>query len=163
MIKPKIETKEIGGEKKLDSLKKLLHTYGNSYVTVGFHEDAGQYKDGTSVVKVAMFNEFGTESSPSRPFFSRALEQNKAQIDRWVEGMMDDCINKGTPPQVAFDRLGFKVKTIIQNQISSNMPPPNAPSTKDQKKRDGVPPVTLIHTGLMLRSVAWKTTVVITA
>jgi hypothetical protein len=127
-----------------------------SYVSVGFHGGAGNYEDGTDVVEVALWNEFGTRTSPERSFIRSAIDANLDKINKWREEGLNNMLTKGWTMEKALDMLGFRLQTLIQNKIKSNVPPPNADSTVAQKKRDGVAPNTLIHTELMLRSVTYR-------
>jgi hypothetical protein len=167
MIKPKAETKVVKDDSKKirDAMKKL----NGSYVTIGFHQDAGQYEDGTSVVSVALWNEFGTQHSPERSFFRSAINDNQTKINEWREEAIRNITEKGWTVKKALEMIGFRIQVLIQNKIKSNVPPPNAPSTIQAKQRAGVSPKsgfkkgfegrtgTLINTGLMLRSVTFRT------
>lgn len=166
IIKPKITTTV-----KKDESKKLLaiiqQTKG-AYVTVGVHEDAGKYPEGPSVVEVALWNEFGTRTAPERSFFRSALDENEGKINEWREEAISNMLTKGWTVKQALEMMGFRLQTLIQNKIKSNVPPPNAPSTIIAKTRSGVLPKsglaggregqtsTLIDSGLMLRSITYK-------
>jgi hypothetical protein len=155
MIRPRVKV-EVRNSKVMDRLLKELPALKKAYVTVGFHEDAGEYEDGTSVVEVALWNEFGTKTSPSRPFIRAAVDENIEKINKWREEALVDIIEKEMPVAKALESIGFKVQALIQDKIKSNVPPPNAESVRRQKQREGVPQSTLINTGLMLRSVSYR-------
>lgn len=156
MIRPKIQV-EVRNSALMDRLLKELPRLKGAFITVGFHEGAGEYEGGgPSVVEVALWNEFGTHAVPQRSFIRSALEEGIDQINRWREQALVDIVERGVPVQKALESLGFKIQVLIQNKIKSNVPPPNAESTREQKRREGVPNRTLIDTDLMLRSVTYR-------
>lgn len=158
MIRPRIRFEEKNDEVMKRLLREMPKLRG-SYVSIGFHEGAGEYDDGTSVVEVALWNEFGTKDTPQRSFIRSTLEEHSDQINRWREEAMVAIVEKGVSTEKALESLGFKLQVLIQNKIKSNVPPPNAESTREHKKREGVPQRTLIETGLMLRSVSYRVVV----
>lgn len=173
MIKSKATTTET---KKLPiDLEKTMKEIQQGYVLVGVHEDAGQYtnEDGTRgpmVAEVAMWNEFGTRTSPERSFMRSATDENMPRINAWREELLSDIFTGKKTVSKALAALGFRIQTLIQNKIKSNVPPPNAPSTVAHKQGAGTLPKggsakemiagsktgTLIDSGLMLRSITFK-------
>lgn len=149
-------------------IKELLKKASGAYVTIGIHEDAGAYPGGQSVVSVALWNEFGTSTSPQRSFFRSAIDENETLINTWREEAIDKMLNQGWTVEKALTMIGFRIQVLIQNKIKSNIPPPNKPSTVKAKQASGVSPKsgfkagfegrtgTLINSGLMLRSVTFK-------
>ncbi len=157
----KIETKvEDVSSPELQKIEKELDKLDKSYVTVGIHEDAGEYESGESVVQVALWNEFGNEVIPERSFFRSAIDQNTEKINSWREEAIQNVLFNGWTAEKALEMMGFRIQLLIQNKIQSHPPPPNAPSVKEAKLKDGVAPNTLIWTGLMLRSVTYKVVIV---
>lgn len=155
MIISKVSTSDSGSAE----FKKLIETLGrykNSYVTIGIHEDAGEYPGEASVAEVALWNEFGTRFTPERSFLRSALDDNNAKINSWREEAIENILDKGWTVEKALEMMGLRIQLLIQNKIKSDVPPPNAPSTVAMKKKDGVAPRTLIWSGLMLRSVTYK-------
>ena len=166
LIHSKIQTKVVKDD--TPKLKAALKKANGSYVTIGIHEDAGEYEDGTSVVSVALWNEFGTQNIPERSFFRSTLEENESKINAWREEAIKNITEKNWPASKALEMIGLRVQILIQNKIKSNVPPPNAPSTIKAKQASGVAPKsgfkkgfegrtgTLINSGLMLRSVTYR-------
>lgn len=155
MIKSEIKTEDYVSP----TLKAFLNNIKGaktSYVTIGIHNDAGEYEDGTEVYQVALFNEFGTQTAPERSFMRSAIDENDALINQWREEMVDNILNKDWSIEKALNAIGFRIQQLIQNKIKSNVPPPNEQSTKNQKEREGYADRTLIASGLMLRSVGYK-------
>lgn len=150
----KPETK-VRGQEKVDRLLAEVHHLKTAYVTIGIHKDAGKYEDGTDVVEVALWNEFGTRNIPERSFFRSTMDENVSKINAWREAAVDKILRGGSVEEALRD-IGFKIMVLIQNKIKSNVPPPLAPSTVRAKEEKGRPPVTLIDSGLMLRSVSFR-------
>jgi len=77
-----------------DSLMKKLQAIAESmdagHVDVGFMSEA-KYPDGTGVAQVAFWNEFGTATSPPRPFFRGMIARDSGN---WPEVMARQA--KGT-------------------------------------------------------------------
>lgn len=146
------DTKDPKWDKALKELKKA----NGSYVTVGIHEGAGSYSDGEDVVNVALWNEFGTDTIPERSFFRSAIDGNEDKINAWREEALVNIIENGWTSEKALEMIGFRIQVLVQNKIQSDVPPPNAKSTTDEKVRKGVAPRTLLDTRLMLRSVTYK-------
>lgn len=159
MIKPSVKITEKKSTHK--TLKEVLKKANGSYVTIGIHDDAGKYSKGKNppdVVQVALWNEFGVpkKNIPARSFLRSAIDDNESKINAWRDEAIEGMMTKGWTVSKALDFLGFLIQQLVQNKIKSNVPPPNKKSTADQKQREGVAQTTLINTGLMLRSVAYK-------
>lgn len=154
MIKPRVSTTT--KDDKVAAIKKMMAKQKGAYVSIGFHEDAGTYPDGQSVVEVALWNEFGTETSPARSFIRSVMDENEQKLNLWREEMIDNVVAKGWTVEKALEAIGFRIQVLIQNKIKSNVPPPLADSTAKAKSAKGRPAVTLIDTALMLRSVTFK-------
>lgn len=157
-------------------MAKRLEKLRRSYVTVGVHEDAGKYTGGKnppSVVEVALWNEFGTSTTPERSFIRSAIDGNEATINRWIASVVDKVAFDEMSVREALEWLGFQTQVLIQNKIKSNVPPPNAASTQRHKAQEGKLPKkfkgasvgkdvsllkshTLIDTELLLRSITYK-------
>lgn len=129
-----------------------------SYVLIGVNEGAGSYSGPNPplVAQVALWNEFGTSSIPERSFLRSAMNDNAALIEKWRMEMIENLVFKNWTMQKALEAMGFRIQTLIQNKIKSDIPPPNAPSVKAAKAREGVADQTLINTGLLLRSITYK-------
>lgn len=117
-------------------------------VRVGFQGDEGAYEDGTSVVEVAAYNEFGTSDTPARPFMKQAFEKSETKL-RNQGKVAGSALANGESAEVVLNKLGVLGKGIVQDEISSGDFAPNAPSTI-AKKGSSTP---LIDTGHMRQSV----------
>lgn len=130
--------------KRLKNLKVKAGVLGATYV------DTGQ-----SVADVAMWNEYGTSTSPARPFLRTTLVNNS---DEWADGFRKMSLafiqGKGDLETIA-DKMGVAMQTGILETIDSNMPPPNSVATVRQKVERGMTPRTLIDSGVMRDSISY--------
>lgn len=142
-------------------LKKIMQSFEDPPdIAIGFpagKTTSVQYPDGTPVIDVAVYNNYGTFNEdgtvhiPPRPFLDvggiRASEETKqmriALMRKIREGQID--------MEHAADMIGAKAAAIMKRTIRDFDDPPNAPSTIAQKKSDNP----LIDTGLMMQSVTW--------
>ncbi len=158
MIFNKIHT-VVTGQAKVDKFLKLIKGARESYVTIGLHEGAGAYTEGPnppSVVEVGFWNEFGTRNSPERSWLRSAIDENEATINGWRDEVIGNVFEGKMDLEQALHAMGFRIMTLVQNKIKSNVPPPNEPLYAAQKKADGLADTTLIRSGLMLRSVTYQ-------
>lgn len=152
MISVKTESKW-KGQDKYDAFLKNMKGIKGSFVTIGFHDGAGSYADGTSVIQVALWNEFGTETIPERSFIRSTVYGHESQINSWREELISQIMEGKCTVRHALETIGFRLRELMKNKIGSNVPPPNSESTTEHKRREGVAPRTLVETGLMQRSV----------
>lgn len=144
-------------------IQREMRRLNRSFVTAGVHRSAGSYPgERTTVAMVAAFNEFGTSRIPSRPFIRNAVDTNRAKLNA-MSLLEFRAISGGRrTAKQALDRIGFSLMSMIQTSIqrSPTWAVPNAPSTARRKRRGGAlrGPTPLINTGLMLRSITFKTT-----
>ena len=121
-------------------------------IHVGFKRGVGVYEDGTDVVDVAMYNEYGTSRIPSRPFMRQSFEQHKTEYILECERIYTKMI-KGQKIQGDIKKFGYKVKDDIYREINLGAFVPNAPSTI-HKKGFNKP---LYETGLLGKSIVYET------
>lgn len=156
MIRARVSFKIKGDDahKKLIARVKELK---RSFVTVGVHDGAGEYAGrDVSVIQVALWNEFGTETIPSRPFIRSVVYGKENLINQWRVELLGKVIDGSMTTAKALEAIGFRIRELIKRQINSNMPPPNAPSTARRKRAKGVPVRTLVETTLLLRSIEYR-------
>lgn len=109
-------------------------------------------KADADVVSIAIWNHFGTSRGiPPRPFITVAMYKGRGAIRVNLRKVAYNVTVNGKPMTPELQKLGVYGAGLIQDQISSNMPPPNAPSTVRQKGSTG----TLIDTGRMRQSITW--------
>lgn len=105
------------------------------------------------VVQIAVWNHFGTSRGiPPRPFITIAMYKGRAEIRANLRRVAYQVTVNAKPLTPELQKLGAYGAGKIQDQIASNMPPPNAPSTVAQKGSSG----TLIDTGRMRQSITWE-------
>ena len=135
MIKIKLDNKDFAIKK--DEI--LKWTQGNE-MEVGFFESA-TYPGGEFVASVAIYNEFGTQNIPPRPFFRSALDKNEA---RYWNFLASEFV-KNEPAKKSLTKLGELVRGDVIKSITQFSEPPNAPSTIKAKGSSNP----LIDTGVM--------------
>ncbi|WP_406858497.1 hypothetical protein ABEG18_13060 [Alsobacter sp. KACC 23698] len=148
-IRASIKVQRPGDAKaKLETIAKGLR--GPSKVKVGF--PAG--KAPGDLISIAYWNHFGTSRGiPPRPFITTAMFKGRGELRSFITAEAKKIVFAGnpTPMRYALQNLGMKGQDMVQMQILSNMPPPNAPSTVQQKGSSR----TLVDTGRLVGSVTW--------
>ena len=136
----------------------------NSYVTIGVHDDAGNYPTGVPVPAVAAWNEFGTNTIPSRPFLRSAIDVNRRTLQIMHLNFISRLIEGKTTVRQGLESVGFVIQSMIQARIekSNQWAEPNAPSTAASKASGGgIRGATpLIKTKLLFRSIGYKVNLV---
>lgn len=138
------------GEKfyaEIEKLKKLQ-------VRVGFQQGTAQEEDGTDICDVAMWNELGTSSTPSRPFLAMSVDDNADKINAFLKAQLKLLAQGRTTAEGILKAIGVFQKGLIQEKIKSGDFEPNAPSTIAKKGSDKP----LIDTGTMRQSVNFAVT-----
>lgn len=103
-----------------------------------------RYKNGTPVLEVAFYNEFGTETIPSRPAIRTGGKKAGAQLKEAYRLLVkrtnrEDKLLKG------LNLIGLKAAAIVKREITEWKDPPNAPATIARKHGVDNP---LVDTGL---------------
>ena len=122
-------------------------------VTVGIHSDAGSYPDGKTVAAIGAWNEFGTETIPERPFLRSTFAEKKSDYERIMRKVVQRALQGKETAAVGIEKLGRVADGDVKAKIVAIRTPPNAESTKAQKKGVDNP---LIDTGQLLNSVRYK-------
>jgi len=119
-------------------------------VKAGILKDAGKEPNGTSLVDVAIYNEFGTSRIPSRPFLRIATDRNKTTWQNEAERIVDKVFARYNPN---FSILGRTMVENIRDVIGNkSLLAPNAPATIRKKGHDKP----LIDKGKLKSSVAYE-------
>ena len=132
------------GEKVLAEFNKLFELEAH----VGFQRGVKPYKDGTDLVDIAAFNEFGTSGTPARPFMKQSWENHTNELKDFSRNANAIIVKGGTAETVAKKAGAFGVRLVREEIVDGNFKP-NAPSTI-RKKKSATP---LIDTGHMRQSV----------
>ena len=98
---------------------------------------------------IAMFNELGTSTSPSRPFMRQSVDKNAEKINRFMKSQLQRIKNGQATAEDVMKAIGTFQKGLVQKEIRDGEFEPNAPSTIS-KKGSSKP---LIDTGHMRQSV----------
>ncbi len=119
-------------------------------VFVGFQ--AGQVADdrGVDMAQIAMFNELGTSTAPSRPFLRMSVDENEDKIISTC-GRELESLKSGGTAETILRRVGALGVRLVQEKIGSGSFEPNAESTIRKKGSDKP----LIDTGRMRQSVKY--------
>ena len=142
-----VEDKDLGYSMIVSGLQAL-----DGSVSVGVFSDSGSEPDGTSLIDVAIWNEYGTSRIPQRPFMRIAADKN---ADKWADaaqklsGMVaDGSIGASHAKNI----IGVQAVGDIQEVIGSNALQANAPATI-MRKGSAAP---LIDTGRLRQSIKFK-------
>lgn len=152
----------VGGKKFIEELKKIAKKA--DMLEVGFFP-VSKYDNGLPVAQVVYWQEYGTYNIPTRPFFRTSIQNNSLaygiSFGMFLKEYKYDI-------DLAFERLGDKVKRDIQDSIHFWSTPPNAEITVNggwmkNKKSGKVFKVDgkgfndpLIWNGTLEDSVRWK-------
>ena len=127
---------------------KALQDLDGLEVAVGFQAGQGTYEDGTDLVEVVAYNEFGTSTIPPRPFMKQSFENHPDKLGEIREQIIKRLLS-GASAEQAMNEAGVFLKGLMQEEIVTGEFVPNAPSTI--KKKGSATP--LIDTGQMRQSV----------
>lgn len=97
-------------------------------VRCGWFSDM-KYDDGVSVAQVAYWNEYGTYSSPARPFMRPMLHKNNRNILAKLKHEYSMALRNGQNTLNVLSIIGEDVVSKIQAQILATYSPANAPIT----------------------------------
>ena len=139
--------------------------------------EAGEKPSPPSVLQVATWNEYGTDTAPPRPFMRQAITRHKQVLSATMAKVVKGYANKREKNRDAmFVRIGVMLRGAIQETIRHGEFPDNADLTKmikgsrprktfleavkalRAKDPEPVPQGTrpLIDTGQMRQSVRWR-------
>ena len=107
---------------------------------VGWFSDVS-YQDGTPVAGIAALNEYGTSTSPARPFFRPAIESNNSTwADTFAAGAKS-WLNGSTEYSVVLNGVGLQAQADVKTAIVSGNHAPLSPVTLALRrlKNQGVP------------------------
>lgn len=138
--------------KLIDKIAKTLK--GKTTLAVGLPSNSLPYPDGTSVVLVGFWNEFGTERIPERPFLREGLRQNREQWLKLARKLYAKALREGVPPENVMRLLGEQMQIDIQKSLDSGAWEPNAPDYAKAKAKKGKTKP-LIVTGHLRGSIRW--------
>ena len=126
--------------------------FDNSIMQVGVVDDTLTYPDGTRVIDVASWNEFGTSRIPSRPALRRAIRRAAPELASLGARQARDMLHGRLRFDVAARRMARILVDEMKQQIISFRTPPNAPSTIARKGFNNP----LIDTRTYLNAISFK-------
>ena len=129
----------------IEKLKKLQ-------VRVGYQEGEKFYDEGgkkVDLLDVAMFNELGTSSTPSRPFMRDSVDDNADKISSFCKSKLKAIASGKKTAGEVLKEIGVMQVGLVQQTIREGDFAPNAPSTIKKKGSDKP----LIDSGQMRQSV----------
>lgn len=145
MTKKTVDRTTAEGKRFLAEIEKLK----TLRVKIGFQQGKEQEDDGTDLCDIALWNELGTSSIPSRPFMRDAVDKHRDEIDKFLDQQFSLLAKGKTNAEMMMKSIGVFVKGLVQQEIVDGTFEPNAPSTIKRKKSDKP----LIDTGKMRQSV----------
>ena len=105
------------------------------------------------VLDIALYNHFGTSRGiPPRPFITIGIAKKRGEIRASLRQIAKSVVEGKYDLGTGMEKLGQLGQQAIQDQIGSNMPPPNSPATVKAKGSSK----TLIDTGRMRASITFQ-------
>lgn len=139
--------------KKPLEVEKLKKRFGGiSRVKVGLPKGSLPYPDGTSVIDVGFWNEFGTVFTPERSFLRTSVRNNLAKYRRINRANLRKILRGSLTTEKALNQLGAIAAGDVKQNITDIRKPPNKPSTI-RGKRSSNP---LINTGHMRAQITYE-------
>lgn len=126
--------------------------FDNSIMQVGVVDESLSYPDGTKVMDVAFWNEYGTETIPARPAMRTALKKTAPMLAKIGNEQAKQMLHGKLRFDHAARRLAKLLAGAMQESIEKWKRPPNAESTIARKGFDDP----LIETGLYVNSIDYK-------
>lgn len=121
-------------------------------VAIGIHEDAGVNEEGDDILQYAIWNHYGTEHIPKRPFVDLAADRNN-NWQKYVDEAIGNVIDSNTSLIAEVGKVGAiavkDMKSIIENK---QILPMNAPKTIKKKGFDHP----LLETGALVDAIKYK-------
>jgi hypothetical protein len=143
-----VKDKDLGFDKMIRGAESFLK---QPYIKVGVIGDSG-HSEGLTVVDIATFHEFGTETVPQRSFVRSTVDANIDQIRAKQKDLIDAVLFRGADLRRELGLIGLDLQGKMQKRIKDRIPPPNAESTIRAKGSD----VPLIDTGQLWRSISYE-------
>lgn len=121
--------RDLGFAEIISNLKKL----DGKEIKVGIQGDeTAEYENGVGVIDVAIFNEYGTDKIPSRPFIRQCFAlHNQEAYERLKKAV--DFIERGGDVDLALGNIGQWYEDQMKNVLMTYPWKPNSPSTIKRK------------------------------
>jgi len=132
-------------------IKTCLDDMKDAYAGIGVLQDAEPYQDGTSMVDVAFWNEFGY-GVPERSFIRSTADEGTNRYTRMMRGEAGKIFSGTSTVKLSLEKAGMKGQSDVRRKIRTLNTPPNAPSTIAQKGSSNP----LIDQGSLLNSINYE-------
>lgn len=126
-------------------------------VKVGLPKGAGTYPDGTPVISVGAWNEFGTSTIPARSFLRSGIRMGNRRLRKVMAFAAAQAVAGKITPEQATRDVGQVAEDLVKARIISVSTPPNAPSTIAAKLKKGGTARPLQDTGQLRGSIRYET------
>jgi len=113
-----------------------LRRIGDYRTKVGVHDDGKAYDDGTRVIEVAVWNHFGTDNIPARPFITESLAIAAPELRALYARLVAGVIAGKITDEFAAQYLGQWAQKEIVDNINRRFFEVNAASTIARKGSD---------------------------
>lgn len=133
--------------KELEKLKSLTVRVGYQSGETAASSDGES--TGADLCEIAVYNELGTATIPSRPFMRDSVDKHADTINAFIKHQKDLFISGKITAEQMLNAIGVFQKGLVQSEIVDGDFEPNAPSTIRRKGSDKP----LIDTGKMRQSV----------
>lgn len=128
------------------------NNFENSVMEVGIIDKDIAYPDGTKLVDVALWNEFGTDNIPARPAVRTAIINEQPKLRRKAVRLARDLLYRRKRFDATARILARDMVKAIKRSITAWDDPPNADATIAKKGFDNP----LIETKLYVNSIDFK-------
>lgn len=132
-------------------IKTQVGTLKHYGVKIGIQADAGKETDGTDLLDIAVYNEFGTEKIPSRPFMRTMADNCQTKLNVVAEAGVE-AIKSGQTAEYLIALIGTWYQDQQKKVIRDWPWAPNAPSTIARKGSDKP----LIDTAKMINAIRYE-------
>lgn len=142
-------------DKGLGEHARLAKAINGRGVKIGIQADAGMDPDtGADLLDIAIYNEFGTEHIPARPFVRDFAEKNGGVLGQAMDRMAGAVQDGRMGVSAALDQLGTFAEKHQKAHVqqSKQWAKPNAPATVAKKGSD----VPLIDQGVMVGAIRYE-------
>lgn len=148
----------ISGGEKLEGVLKSISSNLQLKMNVGVLSGATNEDTGQPIAPYAAANEYGTSTIPARPAFRNTVADKSAEWGEMLSKLVDGNTQDATGIEKSFNILGQVMVQDIRDTIEHSVPPPNAESTVDAKRRKGRanPSQTLVDSGSYQRSIDYE-------
>ncbi len=127
-------------------MRKLRGVHG---VKVGLPKGSNDYPDGTSVIDVGIWNEFGTATIPERSFLRSGIGQHLGDYKQFNRRALRQIQRRNMTVPKALGQLGVLASGHVREMIDEVRSPENAPSTIRMKGSSNP----LVDTGHLKQSI----------